>query len=270
MDSLLNLRYRTMAFDNNAIVSPVGAIWNYIRNNYPSIELYQSDESHPSAAGSYAAACSFYSGIFRKDPTSITYDYGLDSATAASIRFSTEIVEFDSINYWYIGAYDPKASYNYVNMGVNEVLFQNISLNSTSYFWDFNDGSNSNTPNPTHIFSAPGQYNVSLVSYKCDYSDTSVMSVNVLGTDIQQNNFQNDFTVYPNPASSFFEIRNLNSTNSISEISIMNALGKTVFTSGISSVSDLLIDTRQYPKGVYFITLSTKDNFRKSYPLILN
>ena len=56
MDSLLRLRYMMMADSNDAIVSPVGAVWNFIRQNYPLIELYQADESHPSVAGSYAAA----------------------------------------------------------------------------------------------------------------------------------------------------------------------------------------------------------------------
>ncbi len=47
MDSLLNLRYRMMADSNKAIVSPVGAVWNFIRKTFPLIELYSSDESHP-------------------------------------------------------------------------------------------------------------------------------------------------------------------------------------------------------------------------------
>ena len=39
MDSLLNLRYRQMAIDNHAILSPVGALWKYIRTTYPEINL---------------------------------------------------------------------------------------------------------------------------------------------------------------------------------------------------------------------------------------
>ena len=60
MDSLLDLRYRTMADSFNGILSPVGNVWRYIRQHYPTIELYSSDLSHPSEAGSYAAACCFY------------------------------------------------------------------------------------------------------------------------------------------------------------------------------------------------------------------
>ena len=43
MDSLLNLRYRIMGDMNNSYVSPVGFVWNYIRNNYPQINLYAGD-----------------------------------------------------------------------------------------------------------------------------------------------------------------------------------------------------------------------------------
>ncbi|MFN6091126.1 MAG: SGNH/GDSL hydrolase family protein, partial [Bacteroidota bacterium] len=40
MDSLLRMRYENMANTNSALVSPVGAVWRYIRNNFPGIELY--------------------------------------------------------------------------------------------------------------------------------------------------------------------------------------------------------------------------------------
>ena len=40
MDSLLNLRYRMMADSNLGYVSPVGAVWRYIRHQDSTIELY--------------------------------------------------------------------------------------------------------------------------------------------------------------------------------------------------------------------------------------
>ena len=49
-------------------VSPAGAVWRYIRETDPTIELYSADESHPSVAGTFATACAFYSVMFRKDP----------------------------------------------------------------------------------------------------------------------------------------------------------------------------------------------------------
>jgi hypothetical protein len=39
---------------------PVGEAFRDVRVHHPTIELYQADGSHPSAAGTYLAACVFY------------------------------------------------------------------------------------------------------------------------------------------------------------------------------------------------------------------
>src|SRR6185436_6018253 len=56
MDSTLRECYLNLTANINGEVSPVSVVWHYLRQNYPGIELYQPDESHPSAEGSYAAA----------------------------------------------------------------------------------------------------------------------------------------------------------------------------------------------------------------------
>jgi len=71
MDSALTATCTRMAQTHEAVVSPVGSVWRYLREN-TSIDLYSPDGSHPSLAGSYAAACTFYTMIFRKNPTFIT------------------------------------------------------------------------------------------------------------------------------------------------------------------------------------------------------
>jgi PKD repeat protein len=46
---------------------------------------------------------------------------------------------------------------------IDEVLsFTNLSVNSTNYSWEFNDGSASTVKNPTHSYSESGTYTVSL------------------------------------------------------------------------------------------------------------
>ncbi len=141
MDSLLNLRYRTMAEDNHALVSPVGALWNYIRFTYPDIELYAADESHPSLAGSYAAACSFYSVIFRKDPVNITFDSSLDPVVAQQIRSAAKVVVYDDLLEWNVGSYDVTADFEYtVTLEEDNTYiidFENNSTNVESQVWSF-------------------------------------------------------------------------------------------------------------------------------------
>lgn len=100
MDSMLYERYMQMAADNDASVSPVGRVWRYLRTNEPDLELYAGDGSHPSLAGSYAAACTFHTMFFGDDPSLITTDLGLDSKAAAAIRAAVKIVVFDNISQW--------------------------------------------------------------------------------------------------------------------------------------------------------------------------
>ena len=198
MDSLLYLRYMMMADSSDAVVSPVGAVWKYIRTIYPAIELYSTDESHPSVAGSYAAACSFYTCIFRKNPLNITTDGSLSAGDALSIRQVAKIKVYDSLYQWHVGEYDPQASFTY-NINNNTVNFINLSTNATDYHWNFGDGNFSNSENPEYTFTDVGDYSVELISTHCQQSDTftAIVPITVLSID---KNMDSKITVYPNPA----------------------------------------------------------------------
>ncbi len=99
MDSLLYERYLYMARTFDASVCPVGRVWRYLRNNTP-IQLYQGDGSHPSLEGSYAAACAFYTLIFRRSPLALTYNPGIDEQVARTIREAVQTVVYDTICFW--------------------------------------------------------------------------------------------------------------------------------------------------------------------------
>ena len=133
MDDLTRERYMTMAQSNHAIVSPVGAVWRYIRQNYPSIELFDTDGSHPSVAGSYAAACTFYTAIFRNDPTLLTYNSSLSSSQASIIRNVVKTVVYNSLLTWHIGEYDPDNQAPTVPSGLSS---SNITTSSFTLSWN--------------------------------------------------------------------------------------------------------------------------------------
>lgn len=105
MDSLLYLRYMQMKNDNDASVCPVGRVWHYIRHNYPEIQLYAGDGSHPSVAGSYAATCAFYTMFFKETPQVITWNSSLDERTAQTIRSVANTVVYDSLWFWSRGTH---------------------------------------------------------------------------------------------------------------------------------------------------------------------
>jgi PKD repeat protein len=169
MDTTIRNRYLALTANINGEVSPVSVVWNYLRQNYPGIELYQADESHPSAAGSYAAACCFYAMLFKKDPTLITFNFGLSVTDAAIIKNAAKTQVFDNLKLWDFKR-SPIAEFNFqIGSGVNEVIFNAMSFGvQQTYFWDFGDGNTSTSTNPTHFFAANGTYTVSLTTTNCD------------------------------------------------------------------------------------------------------
>lgn len=179
MDSILAQNYQIMANDNNGIVSPVGAVWKYIRENWPTIDLYAADGSHPSPAGSFAAACCFYTVIFEKDPILTSYNFSISQADADTIRKATQIIVFDSLSKWNIGKYDPVADFNQTSNSLS-ITLTNASSNSTNYSWDFGDSNYSSDENPTHTFLSGGNYEICLVaSDNCGNSDSIYSTISL-------------------------------------------------------------------------------------------
>ncbi len=102
MQSRLRESYLEMAEDNNASAVPVGVAWKYIRENYPDFELYQSDNSHPTELGTYLAACTFYSSIYRQSAEGATFVSNLSADDAAVIQEVASNIVLDSLVTWRI------------------------------------------------------------------------------------------------------------------------------------------------------------------------
>lgn len=179
MNNLIEERYMEVANTFDSEVTPVGVVWKYIKENYPNINLYQSDGSHPSLAGSYLAACCFYTSLFRKDPTLITTNYGLDENTAILIRNATKTIIYDEMVNWYIGKYVPFSHFNFqIGSENNEV---NVTTNTSRFYdtllWDFGDGVTSTTALPSHVYLNDGNYTIKLTATKCFLGQNNLISV---------------------------------------------------------------------------------------------
>jgi hypothetical protein len=241
MDSLLSLRYRMMADSNQAILSPVGAVWKYLRQNSPLIDLYSSDESHPSVAGTYAAACSFYAALFRKNPTLIGFNSGLSISDAATIRAAAKAVVFDSLLKWHIGDYDPRADFSQVINGGNQVSFTNQTQSASSFVWNFGDGSTSTAANPIHTYTSTGTFVVRLIAEKCGLEDSTSQTIQIGTTGIQDpSDYDKSFTIYPNPATTELNIC-VNPSLLGSLYVIYDSNGKSILANKISSLKSTIL-----------------------------
>jgi PKD repeat protein len=66
---------------------------------------------------------------------------------------------------------------NYSCNGPTTLSFTNTSINATNYLWYFGDGDTSTVVNPTHTYSATGNYDVTLIAYNqidCSVNDTII------------------------------------------------------------------------------------------------
>ncbi len=258
MDSLLQLRYKTMAANNDAIIAPAAQLWHYLRDNFPAIELYNPDESHPSAAGTYAAACAFYTVLFRKDPTLITYYGNIDSTDAATIRTAAKQVVFNQLTSWFIGKYDPSANFTYMGIGHCDVQFTSTSQNANNYLWIFGDNSpNSNEENPLHLYPNTAEiYQTSLIVSSCGRSDTLTIPVVTCLSGIDEHT-NAQVKTYPNPFIDKIAI-STELTGKPGNWQLYNAQGQLIQTGTLKN--SLIIDRLEnLPNGLYLLKLQVGD-----------
>ncbi|MBG1241662.1 SGNH/GDSL hydrolase family protein [Nostoc sp. NZL] len=69
---ILTDSYMKIARELKAKVAPVGIAWQKVQEANPKLNLYSSDQSHPSPIGSYVAACVFYTTFYQGSPVGLS------------------------------------------------------------------------------------------------------------------------------------------------------------------------------------------------------
>jgi hypothetical protein len=100
MQLAIDESYLEIADELGVPVAPVGFTWFVVRREHPEIELWQTDGSHPSTAGTYLAACVFYASIFRESPEGLSYQDGLPEAQASVLRTEAGTNVLDLSAHW--------------------------------------------------------------------------------------------------------------------------------------------------------------------------
>ena len=269
MDDLLRENYLIMAADFEANTAPVGAVWRFIRENYPSIDLYNPDGGHPSLAGSYAGAITFYTSIFGKDPNLVTFNSTLSATDADNIKNAVRQVVYFNLSDWFIGEYEPSSSFSFANNGNLEYVFTNNSDFSNVFLWDFGDNTYSTEENPVHIYDTEGVYEVSLnVNYFCSNFSISTQTVSVsLGLD--DFTLEKNIKVYPNPS---INTVNLFFPSEISEevtLEIFTYMGAKVLNATIVIENQkATVDISTLSSGCYFLKFIQNNEVLKTSKLI--
>lgn len=259
MQARLRAQYLRIADTLEASVAPVGAVWReIIADSVPGLNLYTADESHPSLAGSYVAACTFYASIFHRSPVGSSYTAGLAPGTATYIQEMTEAIVFDSLTTWLIDTTSAEAGFTLTTDSMGNVTVQNTSANALVSY-NFGDGTISTDTNATHNYAATDtMVSVSQIVYKQCSFDTLTQNIQVrfaiADTSTDTSTYIPDvataeINIYPNPACNMVH---LNSSTAIDRIELFNLSGVKV----LSNTTANSIDVSTIPAGIYQLVVT--------------
>jgi hypothetical protein len=250
MQARLRASYIEMANNLDAEVSPVGVVWKKFRTDFPTVELYNADESHPSIHGTYLAACTFYASIYHQSPIGAFIPSGISAQEALDIQNTVNTIVFDSLNIWRIDTAEISANFSTVNLSANTFSFDALDVSGDEYHWDFGDGNTSITFNSNsvqHTYSTNGNYLVSLIVVRKCESDTITQNVSAISLGLE-NISENHFRFFPNLTDENIFI----SSDLSGKISILDWSGREVYSCLITDGKTIL-DLSFLANGNYFI-----------------
>lgn len=165
--------------------------------------------------------------------------------------------------------FQPNALFAYLPVAPyagDTVLFQNLSSNSTSFRWNFDDPSSgaddsSALQNPEHIFNAPGTYNVRLIANNGTLSDTITLPVYVsviTGTAPAAQETTTGLALFPNPAGDCVFLTGSETLNAA--VRLYDVTGKQYHT----TVTGSRIDLSAVPPGCYLLLVQQGNEVKTS------
>ncbi len=248
-------------FTNTSTGVSINSYWLVDGNYYSGY-----DQILPLTNGLHNVSLYNYSNGFFCDSTTQMINIACNSATVnpSSCQANSSFIIFaDSTN-----------SGNYFAYNMSS------GTGTTSYLWNFGDGSTSTQQYPFHQYTAPGHYIVCLTvtatngtttctdSY-CDSSSVQRVAagflmhqINVIAqgtTGVKENTLANGLKTYPNPIIDELTIEiELSSTVSNYTYTLVDALGKVIIKNN-SKDSKTIINTNDLEKGFYFLSISNLD-----------
>jgi PKD repeat protein len=264
MQDSLTSAYLEISEQLNIQCAPVGVTWQNILND-TTLVLHSGDNSHPNIDGSYVAALTIFSSIWKQGTSGLTYTAGLSNQLAQYYQSKSDYTIFNSTTDWNLLINNPSANFSESISG-NTATFTNSSssVNSTlNYSWDFGDGNTSSIQNPSHTYATNGTYTVTLIASNCIFSDTITNTIQI-GTNSMEENTNTNFEFYPNPSTHQITI-NIEKQLLGSVYTIYDYTGKSILSGKILSEQSV-IDLVDLSKGIYLLSIG--ENLERTLKVI--
>lgn len=146
----------------------------------------------------------------------------------------------------------------------NVVSFTNTSVNGASYFWEFGDFTSSTAQNPTHTYTALGNYTVCMtVTGSNGCTDTLCETVSITSVGIADISFDRQAQIYPNPVQDVLSLRfNKPAEGKTWTLQLTDMLGQIVaeqlFTN-VQFANEYLLNVSALAPGSYVVILRSRD-----------
>jgi len=149
-------------------------------------------------------------------------------------------------------------SYTIGNGGL-ATFTNSTSPSADNYTWDFGDGSTSNLENPTHVYTASGNYTVCLqISDSCG-NDTTCIGISVIANLSTQELFGANFTLSPNPTQNFVLVSAQNLADQIWNLQLVNGIGQEFWGKEISGTTiQETVPMENLASGIYFLRIQSE------------
>jgi hypothetical protein len=168
----------------NYPIAPIGMVWKQVRENYPELNLYAPDNSHPNPYGSYLAACTFFTAVYKESPLGGIYPKKIEPPFTEHIQKTTEDYVLKNITTYNLDTIQVPEFENFpLDFSIREkwlcISVYNRSEKGEQLRWDFGDGTTSTKRHPKHYYSKAGKYTVTLYIKQNCHWHTRSQTVNV-------------------------------------------------------------------------------------------
>ena len=135
------------------------------------------------------------------------------------------------------------------------------NTNAVGYLWSFGDTYTSTQVQPTYIYTAGGNYIVSLLvtdSLGCQTSSGTAILVNAVGVATPTNQLM--LQVSPNPFQEFIRVQFQNPINEKCKLSLIDIWGRELYQQSFEkNVAEINIPTQNLTQGVYLLKIDTAE-----------
>ncbi len=259
-EALIDSIYQNYLFLNDTakqVMAPIGPAFLRVMSGYPSINLWSSDDIHPSLYGSSLIADILYSTIFKSSPLNSSYNPGLSSLEDSLLKNLAFQTTMDSIEHSGLITITPQINQAGNTLFINGYSNCNWYLNTVPFLF------NSTTAhiNQSGVYSA-----IVIDSNNCEFT---TLASNYLTTDISEYfnaNLDGKF-IYPNPIRSQNTLHLNHSFQEGAEVKFYNSTGELVLAMELKPYQNEL-SCSPLESGIYYLTLKS-DHFFFTQKLVV-